>query len=224
MNIATKWVVLGVTALTLASCGEKTKIAEATPAPGAAPATVEAVKVEAPPPVIPEPEPVVIPAGARIQIRTTNALSTKTVETGEPFSGSLSAPLVVKKVTVAPKGAPVEGVIANSDDGGRVKGVASMSLRLTKVQMNGRMVPVQTGLFVKNAPATKKKDAIKVGIGAGIGAAIGAIAGGGKGAAIGAGAGGAAGTGAVLATHGDPAVVAAESLISFKLTAPVTLD
>jgi hypothetical protein len=228
MNIATKIAVLGVAALTLASCGEKSKTADATPAPGTVPATAEAAKVEpakveAPPPVTPAPEPLVIPAGTKISVRTTTALSTKNAETGAPFSGSLSAPLIVKGETIAPKGAPVEGVVANSDDGGRVKGVASISLRLTKVEIHGKMVPVKTGVFVKEAKATKKKDALKVGIGAGIGAAIGAIAGGGKGAAIGAGAGGAAGTGVVLATHGDPAVVGAESLISFKLTNPVTV-
>jgi hypothetical protein len=231
MNIATRIVVLGVAALTLASCGEKSKTADAIPAPGtvpaqAAPATAEPVKaVEPPPPVAaaPAPEPLVIPAGTKIAVRTTTALSTKDVETGAPFSGSLSAPLVVKGETIAPKNAPVEGVVANSDDGGRVKGLASLSLRLTKVQIHGKMMPVKTGVFVRQANATKKKDAVKVGIGAGIGAAIGAIAGGGKGAAIGAGAGGAAGTGLVLATHGDPAVVGAESLISFKLTNPGTV-
>lgn len=228
MNIATRIAVLGVAAFTLASCGEKSNTAEVPP-PGTtpvagAPATAEPVKaVEAPPPVAPQPEPIVIPAGTKIAVRTTTALSTKEVETGAPFSGSLSAPLIVKGETIAPRGAPVEGVVANSDDGGRVKGVASISLRLTKVEMHGKMVPVKTGVFVKEAKATKKKDALKVGIGAGIGAAIGAIAGGGKGAAIGAGAGGAAGTGVVLATHGDPAVVGAESLISFKLTNPVTV-
>ncbi len=227
MNIATKIAVLGVAAITLASCGEKSKTAEEVPTPGTAPAAAapapgEAVKVE-PPPAAPVPEPIVIPAGTKVQIRTTNALSTKTVATGEPFSGSLSAPLVIKGETIAPKGAPVEGVVADADEGGRVKGVASLSLRLTKVEIHGKMVPVKTGLFVKQAKATKKKDALKVGIGAGIGAAIGALAGGGKGAAIGAGAGGAAGTGVVLATHGDPAVVGAESLISFKLTDAVTV-
>ena len=43
-------------------------------------------------------------------------------------------------------------------------------------------------------------------------------------AAIGAGAGGAAGTGVVLATRGKPAVVAAESVITFRLNAPVTVE
>ena len=57
----------------------------------------------------------------------------------------------------------------------------------------------------------------------GIGAAIGAIAGGGKGAAIGAGAGGGAGTAVVLSTHGDAAVVPAESVIQFRLEQPITV-
>jgi hypothetical protein len=122
---------------------------------------------------------------------------------------------------VLPKGAHIEGVVADSDEGGRVKGVASISLKLTSVAVGGRQVPVASSTYVKDAPATKKKDSLKVGIGAGIGAAIGAIAGGGKGAAIGAASGGAAGTGLVLATHGDPAVVPAESIISFRLAAPL---
>ena len=105
-----------------------------------------------------------------------------------------------------------------------MKGVASLTLRLTKITVEGKAVPVETGVFVKNAPTTKKKDAIKVGIGAGVGAVVGAIAGGGKGAAVGAATGGAAGTGVVLATHGDPAVGEAERLITFKLKAPVDVN
>ncbi len=82
---------------------------------------------------------------------------------------------------------------------------------------------LSTSHFTRQAKSTKGKDAKKIGIGAGVGAAIGAIAGGGKGAAIGAGVGGGAGTGAVLATHGDPAVIGAESRLSFTLREPVTI-
>ena len=35
-----------------------------------------------------------------------------------------------------------------------MKGVASLSLRLTKITIDGKAVPVDTGVFVKNAPAT----------------------------------------------------------------------
>ena len=82
---------------------------------------------------------------------------------------------------------------------------------------------ISTNTIRREAKATKAKDAAKVGIGSGIGAAIGAIAGGGKGAAIGAIAGGAAGGGVVASTRGDPAVIAAESVLIFELRAPLTV-
>jgi hypothetical protein len=166
---------------------------------------------------------VVIPAGTRVTVRTTSAISSETAASGDTFSGSLEEPIRVDGKEVAPRGAIVDGVVAESDEGGRVKGVASLSLRLTHIRLGGRKVAVQSSLFTKAAPATKKKDAVKVGIGAGIGAAIGAIAGGGKGAAVGAASGGAAGTGLVLATRGEPAVVASESILSFRLTSGVTV-
>jgi hypothetical protein len=101
--------------------------------------------------------------------------------------------------------------------------VASISLNLKTIRADsGELLSISTQSFRKNARTTKKKDATKIGIGAGIGAAIGAIAGGGKGAAIGAGVGAGGGTGLVLATYGDPAVVPSESLIRFRLAAPVT--
>jgi hypothetical protein len=167
---------------------------------------------------------VTLPAGTAITVRTTSSISTKTATSGDAFSANLAEPLVVDGKEVAPKGADVQGAVANADDGGRVKGVATLSLRLTKLEIRGDDVPVDTRLFVKSAPATKKNDAIKVGIGAGIGAAIGAIAGGGEGAGIGAASGAGAGTAVVLATHGDPAVVAAESVITFRLSAPLTVE
>jgi len=113
-------------------------------------------------------------------------------------------------------------VVSNSDPGGKVKGVASISLALRELQLaDGRTVSIGSSTYAKEAKSTKKKDAAKIGIAAGVGTAIGAIAGGGKGAAIGAGVGGGAGTGAVLLTRGDPAVIPPESTVSFRLTTPV---
>jgi len=57
----------------------------------------------------------------------------------------------------------------------------------------------------------------------GAGAIVGAIAGGGKGAAIGAGAGAATGVGTSMATRGKAAVIPAETLVDFRLAAPVTV-
>ena len=207
-------------AVSLAGCSktsDPSAVTGSTPASDAAPA-----KVEAPAP--PKPEPVTIAAGTPIRIRTLTTLSTKDTKTGDRFTATLAEPLVIEGKVIAPRGSQVEGRVVDSDPGGRVKGVATISVRLTQLRVGDRNVEIQTGAVARRAHATKRKDAAKIGIGAGIGAAIGAIAGGGEGAAIGAASGGAAGTGLVLATHGDPAVIGAESVLTFKLTAPVTVE
>lgn len=176
------------------------------------------------PPSPPPPPPRVytIESGTPISVWTTNTLSTKTAKAGDRFTATLARPIVDGDWTIAKKGATVEGTVIDSDPGGKVKGLASLSLRLDRLTLaDGRTVALETSRMTKEAKSTKKKDAMKVGIGAGIGAAIGAIAGGGKGAAIGAGAGGAAGGGYVLATRGDPAVIPSETQLSFRLTSPV---
>ena len=186
--------------------------------------TPESTAAKSDTPLFSKPDPVTIAQGTPLRIRTDSALSTKTAKAGDTFTATLMEPLVVDGKEIAPRGARAQGRVVNSDEGGRVKGVASISVRLTQIHVGTRDVAITTGTIGRQARTTKKKDAVKVGIGAGIGAAIGAIAGGGQGAAIGAGAGGAAGTGVVLATHGEPAVIPAESPLTFKLTMPVTLD
>jgi hypothetical protein len=183
--------------------------------PGAAPSAAAA-----PPP----PRVFTIRAGAPISIYTAKDLSTKTAKDGDLFTASLARQIVDGDWVIAKRGALVQGVVVNSDPGGRVKGRASMTVKLRSLQLaDGRTVDLSTSSYTKEAKSTKKKDAMKIGIGAGIGAAIGAIAGGGKGAAIGAGAGGGAGTGLVLATRGDPAVIPSESQLTFRLQGPITV-
>ncbi|MBN8734130.1 MAG: hypothetical protein J0L64_26570 [Acidobacteria bacterium] len=187
------------------------------PAGGGSGMTQSAPKTVAPPP------PVTVAEGTEIAVRTVETLSTKSAENGTRFEATLREPLIVGNYVVAPKGARAYGVVSNADDGGRVKGVASITVRLTELEVNGKRMDVTTSTVTHVAKATKKQDAVKVGVASGIGAAIGAIAGGGKGAAIGAGAGAGAGTGVVLATKGEAAVIASESPLTFKLTAPVTV-
>jgi hypothetical protein len=188
--------------------------------PGAAPANTAGAGAAPPAPL----RVFTIRSGAQISIFTAKELSTKTVRDGDLFTASLARPIVDGDWVIAKRGATVQGVVVNSDPGGRVKGRASMTVKLRSLQLaDGRTVDLSTNSYTKEAKGTKKKDAMKIGIGAGIGAAIGAIAGGGKGAAIGAGAGGGAGTGLVLATRGDPAVIPSESQLTFRLKGPITV-
>ncbi len=172
----------------------------------------------------PQPRVAMLDAGTPIRIRTTNTLSTKVVQTGESFVGSLEEPIMQGDWIVAKKGATVRGTVANSDDGGRVKGVAQLAIRITQLDTaDGQTIDLQSSVYGVRAATTKKKDAVKVGVGSAIGAAIGAVAGGGSGAAKGAAVGAGAGGGAVLATRGDPAVIPSESVITFTLANPVSI-
>ena len=162
--------------------------------------------------------------GRAIAVYTTATLSTKTNQSGEKFEATLAEPIVHDGWVIAKKGARVEGVVVEADPGGKVKDVATIAVTLDSLTLaDGRTVRLAASQIRREAKSTKGKDAKKIGVGAGVGAAIGAIAGGGKGAAIGAGIGGGAGTGAVLATRGDPAVIGAESRLSFTLREPVTI-
>lgn len=167
------------------------------------------------------PRSLTVPQGTPIRVRLNSAVSTKTHQSGDGFTATLADPIYVNDKLIAPAGANVEGVVASATSGGRVKGVASLGVRLTEIDTRSGDVRIATNTVYRQANATKKKDAAKIGIGSGIGAAIGAIAGGGKGAAIGAGAGAAGGTGWVLTTKGDSAVISSESLLTFQLAQPV---
>ena len=116
----TAWIVTAI-AVSLVGCSktadQSAAATDSTPASEAAPA-----KVEAPTP--PKPEPVTIAAGTPIRIRTETTLSTKSTQTGDTFTGTLAEPIVIEGKTVAPRGSQVEGLVVNSDPGGRVKGVA----------------------------------------------------------------------------------------------------
>jgi hypothetical protein len=157
-------------------------------------------------------------------VYTTSALSTAVNKTGEPFTATLAEPIADGNWTIAERGALVEGVVAESDPGGRTKGVASLTIAINQLTLaDGRTISLSANPVTTRANTSKGKDAKKIGIGAGLGAAIGAVAGGGSGAAVGAAVGGGAGTAAALATRGDPATVPSESLVTFVLTSAVTI-
>jgi hypothetical protein len=172
----------------------------------------------------PTPRSFILGSGRVLSVYTSAPISTKTHKTGDTFIGSLSQVISDGNWVIARKGAAVDGIVTSSDPGGKVKGVASIAVALKGLTLaDGRKVAISTNSYNKLAPTTRKNDAKKIGIGAGAGAVIGAIAGGGKGAAIGAGVGGGAGTAATLATRGDPAVIAEESLLTFRLSSPVKI-
>ena len=186
--------------------------ASRTPAPAPAPAPTKTAVVPA------STGRSTVPQPFHLKVRTSQAMSTETSKAGDRFVATLAEPMYEGNKMVARKGAQAEGLVVDSDKGGRVKGVASLTVKLLRFQTtSGKYAEINSEPLVVDANATKGEDATKIALTTGIGAGIGALAGGGKGAAIGAATGAAAGTGVVLATRGDPAVIPSESVLEFAV-------
>jgi len=183
----------------------------------------EPVMAQAPAPAR-QPQSVTLEPGISLVIRLNEALSTEHNYTGDTFRGTLDSPVIVNGFIIADKGSKALGQIVNVQKAGRVQGQADLTLALTEINTtDGQRVQVQTSSFDKKGGGNTGRDAAKVAGGAALGAIIGAIAGGGKGAGIGAGVGGAAGAGDVLLTRGKAAVIPNETVLTFRLSAPVTI-
>lgn len=188
-----------------------------TPAPAQAPAPVTRT-----PPPPPPPKPVVVPAGTILTVRTNQALSTKTVQTGAAFTGTLMTPISIGGKMAIPAGSDVTGIVQDAKKAGKFKGGAVLTLALDSVTVKGHKYNIVTEYFAQESKGKGKRTAGMVGGGAGAGAAIGALAGGGKGAAIGALAGATAGTVGAMTGNRD-IELPAESALSFKLDQALTL-
>jgi hypothetical protein len=201
--------------------GQDMSQAAAPVAPQPAPAPAPEPQAPPPPPP-PPPKPVVVPAGTILTIRTNQALSTKTLETGATFTGSLMTPITIGGKVAIPGGSDVTGVVNDVKKAGKFKGAAQLSLALHSLTVNGHPYNIVTEYYDKSSTGKGKRTTYMIAGGTGAGAAIGGLAGGGKGAAIGALAGAAAGTVGAMTGNRD-IELPAESAISFKLDQSLTL-
>jgi hypothetical protein len=193
-------------------------------APAAPPAPTPKGEGSSSPAKLPEFVEVTIPAGTTLSATLATAVASDTSTVEDPVRATLRAPVSAEGREALPKGTTLVGHVTSAERSAKVKGRASIAFRFNTIDLpGGGRQPITSETISRLAPATKKKDATKIGVGAGAGAAIGAIVGGGSGAAKGAAIGGAAGTGAVLATRGEEVRLAAGTPISVKLTGPLSV-
>lgn len=193
---------------------------DATPAP----APAAAPQAMAPPPVEkPKPQPIVVPAGTTLTVTVSQALSSKTSQTGQTFLATLAQPVSVGGRTAIPAGSTVSGTVVTAKSKGKIKGQGELSLALTSVTVKGQTYNIQTGVMDQTVKGKGKRTAVATGGGAAGGALIGGIAGGGKGAGIGALVGAGAGLLGGTLTGNQQIEIPAESALSFRLSAPLTL-
>jgi hypothetical protein len=171
----------------------------------------------------PTPATVTVPEGTTIAIRLIDPIDSERNQVGDTFRATLDQPIYVGDEVVIPKGADVEGKIAEVKSAGHYTGQSVLALELVRMNMNGKSYSLRTNQYTRQGASRGKNTAAKVGGGAALGAIIGGIAGGGKGAAIGAGIGAGAGTGVQTVTKGQQIKLPSETVLNFTLEAPLSV-
>ncbi|HEY9142077.1 MAG TPA: hypothetical protein VIN93_14365 [Bryobacteraceae bacterium] len=171
----------------------------------------------------PAPPRIVLPEGTNFVVRMIDAVDSDKVSVGQNYNAALDEPVAIDGQTVIPRGADVVVKLVNAKDAGKFTGRAELTLALWTVQVNGKVVDVNTQTVTRTSDSRGQRTGAMAAGGAIVGAVIGGIAGGGKGAAIGAGAGGAAGAGAEAATKGPRVKIPAETRLTFVLDNAVSI-
>jgi hypothetical protein len=168
---------------------------------------------------------VTIPAGTVLRLRVTRGFGSDISRVEDPVTATLARAIVVDGRTVLPVGSSASGYVSEATRPGNVKGRGRVAVRFTRLDPEGpESYSIRTRPWVAIAPATKKKDAMTIGIPAAGGAAVGALIDGKKGAGIGAAIGGGAGTAAVLTTRGKEVRVGRGATLSVRLSEPLTVE
>ena len=194
------------------------------PAPAASPFSAEnTTSAAAATPAVPEPRRVTIPAGTAVTVRLIDPIDSAVNRVGEAFHATLDSPLVQDGDVIVPTGYEVEGHLTEAQSAGRLSGHSQLGLTLDRLIVQDKYYDLRTTDEVRMGPSRGKATAIAVGTGAGIGAIIGGLAGGGRGAAIGATIGGAGTTGIEATQRGPQIILPPESMLTFRLAAPITV-
>jgi BON domain len=185
----------------------------------------EAIAQSAPPPPVekPKPEPTVIPAGTALTVKLSQAVGSKTSQTGQTFLVTLAQPVSVGGRNAIPAGSTASGTVVSAKAKGKIKGEGELVLSLTSITVRGKTYSIRTGTLDSTVKGKGKRTAVATGGGAAGGALIGGIAGGGKGAGIGALVGAGAGLVGGTMTGNKQIEYPAESALTFQLSAPLTL-
>ena len=166
----------------------------------------------------------VLPAGTEVVVQTGETIDGSTAADGQVFAADVTEALKdADGKTVVPAGAKAQIIIKSLSQGGKIRGQDDLVLDLQSVSIDGRQYALSTEDLEqkgRNGLGKNKRTAEFLGGGAAIGGIVGAIFGGAKGAAIGAGAGAGSGVAAQALTKGNIRVEA-ETILTFKLDAPL---
>jgi hypothetical protein len=168
-----------------------------------------------------------------------NAISTRTARPGDPVYFETLFPVMIDDKVVIPAGSYMSGEVTESKRAGRVRGRASLGIKLTTIilpnayMVNLNAMPTGAGTGggetindegQVRGDSDKGSDAGTIIKSTAAGAGIGGIAGGARGAGIGAGIGAAAGLGAVLLSRGPDAELPRGSTVDVVIDRGILLE
>jgi len=168
---------------------------------------------------------VLIPVGTQISVRNGGPIDSSRAAPGQTYAAQVTNDVRnANGAVVIPHGAHARLVVKSVSSGGKIKGAADIVLALHSVSVAGKTYTVNTSNVREEGPkgiGANKRTGKYVGGGAAGGGILGAIVGGGKGAIIGGALGAGAGGTAQVLTKGKAIEIPAESLMTFRLQAPV---
>ena len=169
----------------------------------------------------------ILPSGTELTVRTSEDIDSSTAVVNQTFSAIVERDILGQSDTVIiPAGSHAVLLVREVSSGGTT-GSPDIMLDMQSLTVSGRRYLVSTADLKKDSGTgigKNKRTAETIGGGAALGTIIGAIAGGAKGAAIGVLVGDAGGAGVEVLNKGKDVRVPAETLLSFRLDKPVSLQ
>jgi hypothetical protein len=170
-------------------------------------------------------EDVIVPAASVIGLRVETALTSERAEVEDRVEARVTRDVTAEGRVAVPAGARAIGSVTLVERGGKMKDRARLGVRFhTLVLADGRQVPISTEAIFREGDSPSGESARKIGGAAAGGAILGALLGGKKGAVVGGAAGAGAGTAAVMAGGRNAATLAAGTVLTVRLAAPVAIE
>jgi len=163
-----------------------------------------------------ESAPLIVPAGTRLIIRTSESVDSKRHKAGHMFTARLEGDLNVGGVLVAPSGAKVYGRITDARRGGNIAGKAKLGLQLTDLTVDGKPYQIATSSYKQVTQGEGRRTLQRAAAGAAIGALIDGKKGAKRGAKI--------GTGVSIVTGGEQITIPAGSVLEFTLVGDLVIQ
>jgi hypothetical protein len=162
-------------------------------------------------------------ANTPITVRLIDAVKSDDAAPGALYQASIDQPVYWSGRLTIPAHSAAVVQLLDKTDSGRLTGKATLSLALTKIDINGTLYNVQTTDNVQASGNRAGASAKITGGTAAAGALLGALAAGGRGAAIGAGSGAAAGAAVSALRPGQKLNFSPETKLTFRLASPLSL-